>query len=323
MEVQRAGPFGRTIAPTQHVLPVEQVNPVIRIAHRRHSVLNIAERIIVDHELVLIVAGNGLLRTRDAETPFKPGTLLFIRPFVPHAFESTGNVGEHLAIHFDFRANVPPRGRDLDQRSPYRVVLSGGLDLPAAHQCSPGDVVYDAIMNLVDAGPVDAPLVNVAQRGHLLRVLATLLKVPQSPNNGVADDLAAADQHNMARVNRAIQQMSTKLASPWDAASLAAVAGLSPSHFTRLFRRRTGYTPMTYLRRRRIDAARALLADVDLSIKEIAARCGFDDPYHFSKVFHQIDGLSPSVYRETVLAGRGSVQRREGAKAQRNREVER
>jgi transcriptional regulator GlxA family with amidase domain len=61
---------------------------------------------------------------------------------------------------------------------------------------------------------------------------------------------------------------------------------------------------MAYLRHRRVDAARLLLADVDLSIKEIAVRCGFDDPYHFSKVFHQIDGLSASDYRETVLAGR-------------------
>jgi transcriptional regulator GlxA family with amidase domain len=60
---------------------------------------------------------------------------------------------------------------------------------------------------------------------------------------------------------------------------------------------------MDYLRRVRVQQARVLLGDVDLSIKEIARRVGFDDPYHFSKVFHRIDGLPPTLYREALLAG--------------------
>ena len=60
---------------------------------------------------------------------------------------------------------------------------------------------------------------------------------------------------------------------------------------------------MEYLRRVRVQQARVLLEDVDLSIKEIARRVGFEDPFHFSKVFHRIDGLPPSLYREALLAG--------------------
>jgi transcriptional regulator GlxA family with amidase domain len=70
-----------------------------------------------------------------------------------------------------------------------------------------------------------------------------------------------------------------------------------------LFREHTGQTPMQYLRRVRIERARLMLGNVDLSIKEIAGRCGFDDPYHFSRVFHQVDGLPPTLYREALLAG--------------------
>jgi AraC-like DNA-binding protein len=60
---------------------------------------------------------------------------------------------------------------------------------------------------------------------------------------------------------------------------------------------------MEYLRRVRVRRARSLLGDVDLSIKEVARRVGFDDPYHFSKVFHKVDGLPPTLYREALLAG--------------------
>ena len=71
-----------------------------------------------------------------------------------------------------------------------------------------------------------------------------------------------------------------------------------------MFNEWTGYSPIEYLRRLRVERARQLLADVDLSIKEIAQRCGFDDAYHFSKTFRQIDGLPPTKYRESLLAGR-------------------
>ncbi len=84
----------------------------------------------------------------------------------------------------------------------------------------------------------------------------------------------------------------------------AQAAGLSPTRFAHRFRELTGYAPMEYLRRLRIDQARRLLADQSLSIRAVAERCGFTDPYHFSRVFRTIDGLSPSLYREAALAGR-------------------
>jgi transcriptional regulator GlxA family with amidase domain len=64
---------------------------------------------------------------------------------------------------------------------------------------------------------------------------------------------------------------------------------------------------MEYLQRVRVQHARELLKDIDLSIKEVAARTGFSDPYHFSRVFRRIDGLSPAYYREIVLSGKRSI----------------
>jgi transcriptional regulator GlxA family with amidase domain len=105
-----------------------------------------------------------------------------------------------------------------------------------------------------------------------------------------------------ARMERAVMFMREHLAEKLAVDDLARVSGLSPGRFTRLFGQWTGYSPKDYLRRLRVGLARELLADAELPIKEIAARTGFDDPYHFSKVFHQLDGLSPTQYREAFLA---------------------
>ncbi|MDK3156639.1 helix-turn-helix transcriptional regulator [Kamptonema cortianum] len=77
----------------------------------------------------------------------------------------------------------------------------------------------------------------------------------------------------------------------------ARMAGVSPEHMTRTLRRHTGLTPKKYFLRHRIGQARELLITSALSIGEIGSRCGFPDPYHFSKVFKQQTGMSPMAFR--------------------------
>jgi AraC-like DNA-binding protein len=94
------------------------------------------------------------------------------------------------------------------------------------------------------------------------------------------------------------------LAEPISLADLAAVAAMSPVHFGRRYRTATGLTPMADLRRRRVAAAHDLLVATDLPLKAIAARCGFCDEYHLSKVCRRALGHPPGFYRAgTVPSG--------------------
>ncbi|HYF50316.1 MAG TPA: helix-turn-helix transcriptional regulator [Planctomycetota bacterium] len=80
--------------------------------------------------------------------------------------------------------------------------------------------------------------------------------------------------------------------------ALAASASLSPSHFTHQFTKYMGLSPMQFLMQRRMAlACDLLLAKQDMSIKEIAQRCGFSDPYHFSAQFKRQVRQSPSSFR--------------------------
>ncbi len=286
-QVQRA-PIGAITPPQVHALPLEKIRPFIRIAHKSHARLSLPERIIVDHELVLILDGTGEFLFGKARLPFAPHDLFFIPPFVPHAIHG---LKVHLAVHFDFAPGVPPSGREPIRRTPYEIRFPGGLMLSRQTTLVAGDRVEKEFAELVEAWQHGGSVGEIEAAAALLRILATLFRRGQ---HGSA-------AHGKARIEQALALLK---GGPVPVAVLAKAAGLSVSHFNREFREWTGYSPVEYQRRQRVARARELLADVKLSIKEVAAQAGFDDPYHFSRVFRQVDGLSPSQYRDAVLVSR-------------------
>ena len=83
----------------------------------------------------------------------------------------------------------------------------------------------------------------------------------------------------------------------WSVLSMAEFCGMSVNGFRECFKKRTGVLPKIYLDRYRISLASSLLIGSDLSAKVIAERCGYPDPFHFSRRFKSITGLAPADYR--------------------------
>ncbi|WP_237047722.1 helix-turn-helix domain-containing protein [Lentzea guizhouensis] len=102
-----------------------------------------------------------------------------------------------------------------------------------------------------------------------------------------------------AAVRAGIAVMRDRLAEPLRLADVAAEVHLSVYHFIRVFRAATGETPHRHLTRLRIERARTLLTDTDLTIGQIANRCGFASPGALSTAFLSHQGVRPSAYRES------------------------
>jgi AraC family transcriptional regulator len=81
---------------------------------------------------------------------------------------------------------------------------------------------------------------------------------------------------------------------------LAAVVGLSVSHFKVLFREATGISAHQYLIRRRVERAKNLLGESELSISQIATETGFAHQSHLSRHMHRVLGVSPRTLREML-----------------------
>jgi AraC family transcriptional regulator len=99
------------------------------------------------------------------------------------------------------------------------------------------------------------------------------------------------------RLRRVLDFIESNLAADIELEDLASVAGSSRFHFSRAFREATGFPPYRFLIHRRIDAAKNLLLQDELSIAEIAQQCGFNSQSQFAAMFRRVFGTSPGRFR--------------------------
>ena len=74
-------------------------------------------------------------------------------------------------------------------------------------------------------------------------------------------------------------------------------AGLLPTTFARRFKRATGYRPMDYVHRLRVEEAKEMLETSDRAIDHIGREVGYEDPASFRRLFKRTAGVTPSIYR--------------------------
>ncbi|GAH38968.1 unnamed protein product, partial [marine sediment metagenome] len=99
------------------------------------------------------------------------------------------------------------------------------------------------------------------------------------------------------RLARAIEVLTENLAEPPSIAELAALVGLSPSHFSRAFSASAGCSPYEWLSRKRVERAKWLLETTSRSTTDIALELGYCSPNHFASRFRQLTGVSPRDWR--------------------------
>src|SRR5215217_3967089 len=97
-------------------------------------------------------------------------------------------------------------------------------------------------------------------------------------------------------LSRARELIDARYSEPLDLDELARTANFSRYHFLRAFRAAFHATPHEYLTRKRVERAKELLAESELTVTEICFEVGFDSVGSFSTLFHKMVGWSPSIY---------------------------
>ncbi len=170
---------------------------------------------------------------------------------------------------------------------------------------------HGQIFKLDNAYPVIAKMdliLRTFQNGHVVReamvskyiydILTSFFlqkKLPQSGDAGrhTPGSLAAMAEESMMFINDHFAEMIT-------VDELARQAGLSTYHYIRSFKRAMGITPYQYLIHTRLNAAKYLLINSDLSIKEICFQSGFVSESVFNHRFKTQVGMTPGDYRSSA-----------------------
>ena len=130
---------------------------------------------------------------------------------------------------------------------------------------------------------------QVAAAAALRRALSTVAQVAHAPR-----DVRSAHERVVVSIE--------SLRSDWQRShrldELAATANVSVGHYSALFRRHTGFAPIDFIIRLRVQHACRLLDTTALPIGEVAELVGYQDPYYFTRCFRRIMGCSPRLYRQ-------------------------
>ena len=100
-------------------------------------------------------------------------------------------------------------------------------------------------------------------------------------------------------VERALGIMAQSARDKFNVGELAGRLGLSEEQVIRLFHKKLGISPFQYFTQLKIEAASSFLVDTNLKVQEVADHFGFENPFHFSRIFKKCTGLSPLEYRRT------------------------
>lgn len=113
----------------------------------------------------------------------------------------------------------------------------------------------------------------------------------------MSDTFDSQDPELLRRLLRAKDRMDGAPEEAWPVRRLSRVSGVSEAHFARSFKTAFGVPPHRYLLTRRIERAKALLRDTDLSVTEIAFQTGWSSLGTFGRTFRDVTGESPGTTR--------------------------
>jgi AraC family transcriptional regulator of arabinose operon len=149
---------------------------------------------------------------------------------------------------------------------------------------------FEDAYSYVTHGYTEATLVGLST--SLVRILGLLKSHQRAP------DVRARGGEE--KVLRSIRYMREHLNEVHRLPHLARTAGLSVAHYSALFRKLTDMSPVRFLRHLKMQRACELLDTTDRPVAALAKEVGYRDALHFSRVFRQIVGRPPTVYRRSV-----------------------
>ncbi len=255
----------------------------------RHPPFEVGEFCLGEHVLSLHVAGRVRFWQkkggREGEGVSVPGEMSL----------SPAGLTQAMRLHSEVTVlNVRFEPRFFERVAAESFEVRGGrvelTPIPHAHDLRVQHIGA-ALMTEIEAGFPSGRLFGdglaTALTAHILRTYAARNLSPGVYKGGLPGH----------RLRRVVEYINEHLEQDLSLAEIAAAAGMNPYHLSRAFKQEVGLAPHQYVLRRRVERAKTLLAETELTIVEVAFRVGFQSQSHFTNIFRRLTGLTPMAFR--------------------------
>jgi len=225
--------------------------------------------------IMYVVKGEGSLTINNKSKIIKENDVMLINCYEPHRYETNTSL-ETLWMHFD--GNVIFDYFNLIKQDNTHVVF------PATSSLIP-DSLNSIINSFKESQMINEPLISC----KIQRILAELLNLSNGNFNSTSS--------NSTFVNNSISYMKNNFKNKISLEDIANSVSISPFHFSRLFKKETGYSPYEYIIMIRLNHAKNLLKTSNMLIKEIAFECGFNSESNFVITFKKHTNMNPRQFR--------------------------
>lgn len=212
--------------------------------------------------------------------PYKPRSMWY----VPAQMELWGHAGEPSYLKC---ATVSFDVRELRER--LGIVESlGATDIPRLRFAD--DRLWTLFRLLADAIGDTDPTSQLYGDSLAAAIAAKLFERPREIK-GSARGLSPI------QLKDALSYLEAKMPERVELATLAELAGLSQSHYSRAFKVSTGLAPYQWQLQARVERAKGLLLNTNRCLEQVAEATGFADAVHFGRTFRKLTGATPAVWR--------------------------
>jgi len=231
------------------------------------------------HELILCVSGRGWVQINGKRHDVAADDLVWVNCHHPHAYGSISQ--DPWELYW-----VRVEGRPLEKVA--NLLETRTQPVIRSFRAKDATLEFAQILkHMVGSRPSDAARVNAA----VTALIALAFESRLSDSDMIRQELPQ-------QVQKALEKMRLYFHTPIRVAELAALAGMSESHFSRQFKTSIGTSPIDWLRRERINQAKHRLIESSDAVKEVARQVGYSDQFFFSKDFKKMTKLTPTQFRE-------------------------
>ncbi|MDB4918565.1 AraC family transcriptional regulator [Mucilaginibacter sp.] len=227
--------------------------------------------------LLYCIDGKGYIKLGKAEYQLTPNTYFIIPKGMPHRYKTShADPWSIFWIHFTGEHAEALCSRYFIDHQP--VIKS-----------IPYDQQRIELFNLI---------YSILENSFSLRnVELTNIKLLQFLSSFIYHEEMYPAYYSTDQINSSIKFMKENLDKCYSINELASGLKYSVSHYSDLFKKKTGVSPIHYFNQLKIQESCQYLYFTNLTIKEIGFKVGFNDPYYFSRMFKKLMGLSPANYR--------------------------